>query len=310
MSQKLANVDLNVLVALDALLAERSVTRAAERLMIGQSAMSSTLARLRRIFDDPLLVRQGRTLQPTPLAESLAAPVREALAIVEAVLAVRTDFDPTTDHRTFTISASDYIALVLLRPLLERLRETAPNVRVNIVPINPDGFTDALRRNETDLLILPRELLGANVGYPHTALFSDRYLVAVDRDHPEVADEITVEQFSTLPYLAYRAGTLIGLPENQLEQQQIPRNLEVTAQSFVVAPFLLRGTGLIMLIHEHLGRLLAEQANLRLLEPPMPLVPLQETMIWTSRHTADVAHQWLRARLLELAGEIAAGASY
>ncbi|WP_205739577.1 LysR family transcriptional regulator [Georgenia sp. SYP-B2076] len=310
MSEKLANVDLNVLVALDALLAERSVTRAAERLMIGQSAMSSTLARLRRLFDDPLLVRQGRVLVPTPLAESLAAPVREALSIVESVLAVRTDFDPTTDQRTFTISASDYIALVLLRPLLERLNEEAPNVRVNILPINPVGFTDALRRNETDLLILPRELLGADVGYPHKTLFADRYLVAVDRDHPEVGDVITVEQFSALPYLAYRAGALIGLPETQLDQQQIPRNLQVTAQSFVVAPFLLRGTGLIMLIHERLGRLLAEQARLRLLDPPMPLVALQEVMVWTSRHTADVGHQWLRGRLLELAAEVTAGGSH
>ncbi|QDC24958.1 LysR family transcriptional regulator [Georgenia yuyongxinii] len=306
MSEKLANVDLNVLVALDALLAERSVTRAAERLMVGQSAMSSTLARLRRLFDDPLLVRQGRILVPTPLAESLVVPVREALSIVESVLAVRTDFDPTTDQRSFTISASDYIGLVLLRPLLERLNEEAPNVRVNILPINPVGFTDALRRNEADLLILPRELLGADVGYPYKALFTDRYLVAADRDHPDLGDAITVEQLSELPYLAYRAGAMIGLPENQLDQQQIPRNLQVTVQSFVVAPFLLRGTGLIMLIHEHLGRLLVEEAHLKLLDPPMPLVPLQEVMVWTSRHTADAGHRWLRTRLLELAGEVTA----
>jgi DNA-binding transcriptional LysR family regulator len=114
----LNGVDLNLLPALDALLAERNVTRAAERMSLGQPAMSAVLARLRKHFGDPLLVREGRGLVLTTLAASLVAPVQEAMAATEAVLGARPPFDPRTDARSFTLVGSDYVALVLLRPLM------------------------------------------------------------------------------------------------------------------------------------------------------------------------------------------------
>lgn len=301
MNRNLANVDLNLLVSLDALLMERNVTRAAERMMVGQSAMSSTLSRLRRLFDDPLLVKQGRGMALTPLAESLAAPVREALGIVESVLTVHSHFDPGTDHRTFTISASDYVTLVLLRPLLESIAQEAPNIRVNIIPIKIDEYTEDLRREQTDLLLLPRELLPRELGYPHASVLSDGYVVAVDEQHPDIGEEISLEQFSELPYVAYRSGSRPSLVDMQLDALNIARNVEVTAQSFVIAPMLLKGTRLIMLAHAQLGHLLAAQHGLRLLRPPMPLRPADQIMLWTSRHTADAGHQWLRERVLEVA---------
>lgn len=307
MTKQLANVDLNLLVALDALLAERNVTRAAERLMVGQSAMSSTLSRLRRLFDDPLLVRAGRGLELTPFAASLIAPVREALGIVESVLAVRSSFDPASDHRTFTISASDYVTLVLLRPLLEQLATEAPNVRVNVSAVSTSDYTDALRREQADLLIVPQELLPADLGYPSTPLFSDNYVVALDAANTDVGEEISIEQFSAQPYLAYQSGSKPSLVDMQLDQLQIPRNVEVTAQSFLIGPLLLRGTRLIMLAHAQLGKLLAEQHRLRLLEPPMPLLPVNQIMVWTSRHNADTGHEWLRQRLLAVAAELTEG---
>lgn len=240
MAKNLANMDLNLLVALDALLAERNVTRAAERLLVGQSAMSSTLARLRRLFDDPLLVREGRGLAATPLAESLIDPVRQALGIIEGVLTVRSSFDPAIDHRTFTISASDYVTLVLLRPLIEKLAKEAPHVRVTIIPVSAGDYTEDLRREQADLLVVPRELLPAQTGYAQAPLFSDEYVVAVDADNPDVGSEIGIEQFSTLPYLAYQSAGRASLADLQLDQLQIRRNVEVTAQSFLIAPLLLR----------------------------------------------------------------------
>lgn len=305
MATNLATVDLNLLVALDALLSERNVTRAAERLSVGQSAMSSTLARLRRLFDDPLLVREGRYLTPTPLAESLAEPIRQALDIVESTLALRSDFHPTTDPRTFTLSTSDYVTLVLVRPLIERLEAIAPHVRINIIPVSPGGYTDDLRRERADLLILPEELLPGEIPYPHRPILTDGYVVACDENHPELTEAITLEQLSTLPYVAYRSGTRASLVDQQLDRLHVSRNVEITSQSFLLAPLLLHRTRLIMLVHEQLGRLLAPLHGLRLLPAPVPLQPTRQVMLWNSRQTADAGHRWLREQLQVVAAEIA-----
>lgn len=297
MTKNLANVDLNLLVALDALLSEQNVTRAAERLMVGQSAMSSTLSRLRRLFDDPLLVREGRSLVPTRLAQSLAGPIREALDLVETSLSLRSSFNPGTDQRTFTISTSDYITLVVIRPLIERLHELAPQVRINIVPVAVEDYTDTLRRDHADLLILPQELLPGEISYPYQPVFSDDYVVAVDRDHPHVGDSITMEQFKSLPYVAYQSGGHVSLVDQQLDQLHISRNVEITAQSFLLAPLLLNRSQLIMLVHRRLGEVLSPQHALRLLSPPMSLRPTQQLMLWNSRQTEDAGHRWLREQL-------------
>ena len=299
---RLSGVDLNLLVAFDALMSERSVTRAAERLSIGQSAMSATLGRLRRLFDDPLLVRQGRVLVATPLAESLIEPVHEALSLIEQTMASRSAFDPTTDHRTFSVVASDYVTLVFLRPLLARLATEAPNARLHLRPVTSD-YRDQLRRNQIDLLVMPREVLGQSHEFPTSPLFSDRYVCAVDRQNPEVGNTITLEQFSKQPYLAYNAGPLPSLAEQQLDAAGVERNLEVSTQTFVLAPFLLRGTRLITLLHERLARVVQDQLDLRLLEPPLPLSPITEVMSWTPRHDHDPAHVWLRGRLHDLASD-------
>lgn len=298
----LAGVDLNLLVAFDALMSERSVTRAAERLSVGQSAMSATLGRLRRLFDDPLLVRQGRELVTTPLADSLIGPVRDALSTIEEALwTARPDFDPATARRTFSIVASDYVTLVFLRPLLARLASEAPHVRLHLRPVTAD-FRDQLRRNLADLLIVPREVLGQAHDFPSSPLFSDRYVCAVGRDNPDVGDTITLDQFSAQPYLAYNVGVLTSVAEQQLDAAGIPRNVEVVAETLVLAPHLLSGTRLLTLLHERLARAMPAQLDIRLLEPPMPLSPITEVMSWTTRHEHDPAHVWLRRRLLHLAG--------
>src|SRR2546430_1468006 len=145
----LAGVDLNLLVALDALLAERSVTRAASRLGLSQPGMSNTLARLRKLFGDPLLVREGLTLVPTPRAESLRQPVQEALSLIQNALDNRPGFDPATDHATFTVSCSDYSLLMLIGPLVRQLAATAPGLTIQVLPRAPDAVR-LLRDGEVD----------------------------------------------------------------------------------------------------------------------------------------------------------------
>jgi LysR family transcriptional regulator, nod-box dependent transcriptional activator len=147
----LAGVDLNLLVALDALLAEQNVTRAAERVGLSQPGMSNTLARLRKLFGDPLLVREGLTLVPTPRAESLRQLVQEALSLIEHALDNRPGFDPARDHVTLTVSCSDYSLLMLIGPLVRRRAAAAPGLTIQVLPRAPDPVR-LLRDGEADWL--------------------------------------------------------------------------------------------------------------------------------------------------------------
>jgi DNA-binding transcriptional LysR family regulator len=295
----LNQVDLNLLVALDALLSERSVTRAAQRLSIGQSAMSSTLGRLRKLLNDPVLVREGRTLVASPFAESIELPLRETLARLSALLTPRNDFDPTTDRRTFTVTGSDYVATTFLHPLLVRLTTEAPGVRLNVQPIE-DDFENRLRRNQVDVVIIPREVFPSYADFGHQTLFSDHWVCAVDAEHPEVTDRITPEQFSSLPYLAISSGSRPSAATLQLEFLGVEHRTEFTV-GLGAAPFLLRGTRLVTLIPHRLAEAFADRAGLRILDPPFELRPITETMVWMLRNDDEPGHRWLRTAFSDLA---------
>ncbi|MEV0184719.1 LysR family transcriptional regulator [Streptomyces sp. NPDC050625] len=299
----LGGVDLNLLLALDALLGERNVTRAAERMSVGQPAMSASLARLRKHFGDPLLVREGRTLVPTPLALSLVPLVREAVTAAEAVFGRPRGFDPLADRRTFTIMASDYVTLILLRPLVARLAQEAPLQRVNVVPVLSD-FAEQLHAGRVDLLVLPTELAGSRFTFPHRHLFNDRYVLVTDPDNDAVGSALTAQEFSRLPYVAYSGGPLPSIADAQLDSLGIPRKVEMSTQSFVVVPFLVSGTPFVSLVHERLARHVAGQTRLRILEAPVPLRPISEALFWSPRHTDDPAYAWLREQIAELAAEL------
>lgn len=298
----LAGVDLNLLVALDALLTECHVTRAAERTSVGQPAMSAALGRLRRHFNDPLLVKEGRRLVPTPLAESLVGPVNDAIAAVGAVMGSTKSFDPSADHRTFTLIASDYVVLILLRPLFAQLAVLAPRVRFNLLPLQPD-FVEQLRRGQADLLIAPDAVVG-QVSLESSVLFTERFLLACDRDNPDVGDKMTAEDLGHLRYLSYSLGPLHGLAEVELDEIGIDRQIEFRTQNFVMAPFLLTGTRLVSMVQERLARQFVEQAHLRLVESPVAMRPIVEAMYWNPRHTEDPAHSWFRCRIAEMAATL------
>jgi DNA-binding transcriptional LysR family regulator len=298
----LSGVDLNLLVALDALLSERNVTRAAARMSLGQPAMSAALARLRKQFGDPLLVREGRAYRLTTLAESLVEPVRDAVAAADQVLGVRRPFDPRVDERTFCVLASDYVTLVLLKPLLAELAVEAPGVRISVLATGAD-FDERLRRGSADLLIYPVDLAEQLSGLPRTVLFSDRFVLAGDTDNPDLDGDIGVERFSELRYAGV-SGNVPSVVESQLEAQGIVPRTEVVTETHVIVPFLLTGTRLVSLVQERLLRALSQQANLRTVCSPVELRPLVEAMYWTTRSSDDPAHQWLRSRLAEQAARI------
>jgi DNA-binding transcriptional LysR family regulator len=296
-------VDLNLLLALDALLTERNVTRAAERLSVGQPAMSASLGRLRKHFDDPLLVRDGKTLVPTPVATSLTPHVREAMAAMKTVFGRARGFDPLVDRRSFSIMASDYVTLVLLRGVVARLAVEAPLQQLNIVPIQAD-FAEQLRKGQADLLVIPTELTGSRFALPHRHLFNDRYVLVADGENPHIGQSVDPEMFAQLPYVAYSGGPLPSIADAQLDAMGVRRRVEISTQSFLAAAFLVIGTPFVSLVHERLARLVARETHLKVVEAPVPLRPISEAMFWNARNTDDPGHGWLRERLVEAAGSL------
>jgi DNA-binding transcriptional LysR family regulator len=301
----LRSVDLNLLVALDALLSTRSVTAAARRLNLSQSAMSGSLSRLRRLFDDPLMVRSGRVLTLTPRAEALIPPVREILHQIDSVFAENDEFDPRTTTRSFSISASDYATAVVLAPLLRGLADEAPNVTVNVLPRSPD-VPAVLRLDSADVVIEPQEMMG-DTPLPGVPLFSDRWVCMLDGSMHEsaVLDRLDRNQYLQLPHLVYSIGQdrQLNIADRHLTSLGVQRRIELTVESFLMAPLLIRGTSLVSLVLERAASMLPLD-GLRLIEPPIPVPGITDTMYWNPRHTEDPGHRWLRQRLTDTAARL------
>jgi LysR family nod box-dependent transcriptional activator len=303
----LASVDLNLLVAFDALMDERSVTRAAGRLSLSQPGMSNTLARLRKLFGDPLLVREGLTLVPTPRADALRQPVHDALAIIRAALDQRTGFDPVADQATWTVSCSDYSLLMLIGPLVRRLAAGAPGVTIRALPRAPDPV-GLLRASAADLVIEPAEIM-PDAQLASQRLFADRWLCCVWAGNAAVGDEMTMDTYLRLGHLVYSMGR--GQPtsivDQHLERSRVLRRIEFTVESFLLVPFLLEGTDLVTVVPERAVPHLRRSAAIRVLEPPVPLPAITEMLWWHPRHTANPAHAWIRGRIAEVAAELGEG---
>jgi DNA-binding transcriptional LysR family regulator len=221
----------------------------------------------------------------------------------EAVFGRPRGFDPLVDRHSFTIMASDYVTLILLRQLVAHLAAEAPLQRVNVVPVQSD-FAEQLRKGQVDLLVLPTEVVGSRFVFPHRHLFNDRYVLVADVDNEAVRSPVTVDEFSQLPYVAYSGGPLASIAESQLDELGIPRRAEMSTQSFVIVPMLVTGTPFVSLIHERLARHVSERAHLKVLEPPMPLRPISEALFWSPRTSADPAHSWLRERIVAHAADL------
>lgn len=299
----LYNVDLNLLLALDALLAEENVTRAAQRISIGQPAMSAALNRLRKLFGDELLVRSGTGMEPTALARGLKAPVADVIASIQALLALGGDFDPQADQRTFTIMASDYVGFVLLRPLIKQLATTAPQVRWRIYPVTPD-FARLLHRGLVDAAIVPREIVAADAQLEQAQLFVDRYVFAVDVDHPDVSDTVTATQLADMGRLAAHDSRLPALGEQQLAEIGLEPAIELSAPTSLLAPHLLAGTRMIALMLERLVHHFSKNVGIRAVEPPFQLKSVAECLYWSPRQEDVPAHRWLREQIELAAREL------
>jgi DNA-binding transcriptional LysR family regulator len=222
--------------------------------------------------------------------------------LIDSTLRASRGFDPQTAHRTFTVMASDYVLLLLLGPLVAELEAEAPNLRLTIRPIAAD-YAGQIDRSQLDLLILPEEA-AAGLQASSARLFSDRLVCALDVEHPEVGEQLTEEQFRTLPLVSYSGTLMEPMIEHRFRELGIDRATAVGTQSIVIQPLVLAGARTMAVIPERLGRHFAEQAGVRLLDLPYPLDPLPLAMFWTPRADHDPAHRWLRERGLQAAAAL------
>ncbi len=290
----LGRLDLNLLVPLDMLLEERSVTRAAARLGLSQPALSGALARLRRHFADPLLVRAGNAYELTPLAVQLRRRSRVALGGVERVFASEAVFDPATSRRTFTVFASDY-PMALLGPRIAAMVEAqAPGVTLRLEHHATDlieSGAEGLRG--VDGLVLPHGFL---FDVPSVDLFTDTWVCLADRDNDTVGDVLTMHDVAALPWVfTYNGPAAFTGAGRQLQLLGVAPRVQLVVESFLALPFYVAGTNRLALIQRHLAASLAHDIRLRVLEPPWDAVPVVEALWWHPTHTHDPEHIWLRA---------------
>ncbi len=297
----MARFDLNLLSALDALLNERNVTRAAERLSVTQPTMSGMLLRLRHQFDDQLLIRNGRGMELTHYAQSLIEPVRNALHGIEAIVKAEPTFDPNTSTRVFTLMASDYCTSIFLPQLVARVSATAPGVRLDIQALNAP--VERMLSGEIDLCIstdntrlLCREVDEDKLQTEH--LFSDGFVCVVAENHP-LGEGATLEEYLSYPHVGVQmAGVLTTIEAASLRRQVPNYKPAITVSEFSLVACMVSQSNLVGIVQQRLARVAGRTLPIRSFTPPFVTPGINETMLWHPRHMEDPAHIWLRGILL------------
>lgn len=291
----LTDIDLNLLVLLDVLLRERSVSRAAKRLGIRQPALSKSLERLRGMLADPLLVRTGGGMVPTPRALELEAPLRRLLEELRTAIAPRTGFDPATTTQSFRIATTDYAALALVPGIVGRVRREAPSAELVVRNARFGELLDDLREGVVDLYVgllsRPPEALYAS------RLFTDRFVCLVRGDHPSVGARLTLKQYIELPHLLVSpvGGGFVGWVDHELMRLGVKRRIVLSLQHFLVAPHVVCESDLIVTLPEHVARKAAAGLPVRMLSPPIKVPTLYVRQFWHARTHQAAAQRWFRA---------------
>jgi LysR family nod box-dependent transcriptional activator len=296
---KLSQIDLNLLLTLDAIIKERSVTRAGRSVGLSQLAMSAALGRLRQLLGDPLLERVGREYRLKPLAVQIAEPLQGILVSIERTPdRDQSGFDPAVAQRNFRLAGSDYTVCTVFRSLVAHIEQVAPGVQLRFQ--RAGGRTARhLSGRDIDLSIQPVE---SHRDFASQPLFRDRFLCALWTGNTVVGEHMTEEQFCTLGHVAYSHPPFGYSSLEHFAGRAIARKLQIRAMadSFISLPFLLQGTDLIALVQERLGLMLQRAAAIRLVESPVPLAALTFAMWSNPLYDVDEAHQWLRATLVEV----------
>lgn len=293
-------LDLNLLAALDVLLDEASVTRAAARLHLTQSATSCALGRLREALNDELLVPAGRRMVLTPHALELRDQVRQIVTLIDATMHSNPGFIPEQSLRHFRIAASDYIYASVVSRVQRALHRLAPGISLDLVPNRGEEIFALLERGELDLIIAPEEY--CEPANSRATLLTDDWIGLAWVGNPVVGDSITVEQYQQVDHVALRqAEPVIALDQQALQARGLERRVRVSAPMFTLIPELLIGTDRIATVPSRLPQVRLYAAQLKTVRLLFELPPLVETMQWHPSRDRDRALAWLR-ELLTRAG--------
>ena len=291
----ITQLDLNLLKALDALLDECNVTRAASRLGVTQPAMSGMLTRLRENFGDPLFVRAKHGIVPTQRALELSAPLKQVISQIGALLQPP-NFDPLTANITFTIAATDYALRAVALPFLSALKQQAPHIRIALVPVDDKQVQLQLERGDIDLALLTPESTPPDLHAKN--LFDEHYVCVLRQGHPAMQGrkQLTVSQLCELDHalVSYTGGGFRGVTDEALEKLGQQRQVSLSVKSFIILPEILRASDMVAILP---SRLVAGMDDLVVFDPPIEVPGFTKVAAWHERTHRDVAHRWLRELL-------------
>jgi DNA-binding transcriptional LysR family regulator len=295
--------DLNLLPVFIALIEERSVTRAAQRLGMTQPALSNALARLRVTLRDPLFIRERYGIQPTQVAEDLAPVIAAALATIDEAVVGQQEFDPAQAERLVTIAPNSYVEFVLVPAIAARLREAAPGIKLRLTPFGDDLVESGVVSGTTAMA------LGRIVGAPDNLvvqhLMDDGLACVVRADHPEVSDSITREQYERLKHVNMQPPRRLRVGLFQaLEQQGLKRDVAVSVSHLLAIPEMVAATDYCAILPSLICRRLGHDTRLKILPTPVDLGTFPVEMAWHVRYRNDPAHRWLRSLIADVAREV------
>ncbi|MEM9670908.1 MAG: LysR family transcriptional regulator [Pseudomonadota bacterium] len=290
------NIDLNLLVVLDALLAEQNVSRAARRLRLSQPATSAALSRLRDLLGDPLLTRQGSRMIMTTRAEELVGPVRKIIDEIDRAL-TSSEFEAEVCDRTFRIAATDNVVFSLFPALMRRLEKVAPAATIEIWPLD-DKLYENMGKGLLDLAIAGDWYLRHIE--TRTVLFSEKFLCVVRKDHPRIRRSLTLNGYLKEKHaLVSHRGKVRGNVDMELEKIGHARNVALTLPNFLAVPAIIARTDLIVTLAERVAGHFAKTDGLRTFKPPVEIPGFSVSLAWHARADADAPLQWLRNEIAE-----------
>jgi DNA-binding transcriptional LysR family regulator len=299
-SIELAQIDLNLLVAFEALFEERSVTVAAQRLYLGQPAMSAALGRLRTLFDDPLFIRVGREMQPTSKAVAIAPGILAALHQVRQTIQSSQGFDPKRDRREFAIGSADYTSFVLLPKLLAHCQQVSPHLDFRMIEFVKDDVGDLLETGTIDLA------LGVFPNPPRQTvcipLFQEHFIGIARKHHPAIAQKtISLAAFANLSHALHTLRRdAVGEIDHILAEYDLQRHVAIAVPHLLALPSIIAATDLIAAIPTRMAHYFSKIDEIELFDLPIEVPQWTISLVWSQLSDRDEANIWLRVALQEL----------
>jgi DNA-binding transcriptional LysR family regulator len=303
----LAAFDLNLLRVFDAMMAERHVTRAGQRIGLSQPAVSAALNRLRGLFDDELFVRNGHEMVPTARALSISEPIADALRRVEFAVAANKQFDPATMRRDFTVRGVDYFGFLLIPPLMQNLSQRVPKIVVRCLDAQSGSVVQLLDEGRIDLAI--EVLHELNDPIRSQFLLRERYVVIISAQHPEIAvtgifdgDKFDLDLYCRVPHAVHSfVGGITGNVDAALSSINRQRHVALSSPHFFSIAKAVADSNIIANFPERLAKQIAPLFGLRIFQPPVDLAPISLAMIWHRRNDSDAGHIWFRQQVMQAA---------